>query len=875
MAGALRHTTISEFIYYSERCSWFSLVVCVNQNNWILNMKNCSPSSTPVSLTSSPCSSPTSTKDDAANNKKNIQYVTAMFASSAISCLPVPDAEVSVLPIHKELDPLFEKHEKHIKPKPKETDFREKLFPILKRFCCSSSGSTTMTTTTPPAPPEPSSSTTMATPSAITTTTTVASDTAVASSSSSSSVTEYACWRRNHEGYDLWLAKERLWQPESMGVWDAWGQKPDIAFLVYQHHEPIGSKKRKVSTGKTPQQQQLEQQEKEKEVIPDAEKLVAVIGVIELKSDGKSVAEAENQLTVYLGNCVAWSCRCRAKWNEDNFKGLTLSPSFSSEVSITLKPAPEKWERSLRRNEHAAKEQLANSVLSYLKYVNTRFKSFVDVRKQQQQQQQQHSNSPAIPWIPNPTSPNIHLLSLSGFRHGFLYGTDNEQSAIQFANKGCEGSCATAMKKIFGGRDEGSQLPQQQHQDSSSSSSSSGNSQRCNPAACSVSSLNSIPPPLAQPMHIPYAAVFGSDNAVTMTTTLSNSTTTTMTSPNIAAGAFPSGVQCQYYIKWVNALVDANIQPSTCRFGKAILQFPNGRQSLWKLGIINLIDDRDYNRFTISKYHGPSLDHFLLTLNLTTTSHVWWSNNQAIREQFKRDICDVVWELFDKFELCHNDIRPANICFSDDPPPGRFQLIDWDYMSQAKACTTGKAAVKDGRYPCAGQSAVLLTAGQLILVVFIIEKGVKFDGQQLTEQLIKDKKASWWEPLPPQISTQPKNGDISSSCCCHSAFHEWVKSKGEVVKDVVNKIDSVSRKIIRVFNIDSFNWDAFITQLLTPVKDPLNVPNQLLQTQSSSLTAPVFPASEVEVKNTSAQLPPTAASSSLSTWLSCLQLEIT
>ena len=196
----------------------------------------------------------------------------------------------------------------------------------------------------------------------------------------------------------------------------------------------------------------------------------------------------------------------------------------------------------------------------------------MDVRKQQQQQQQQHSNSPAIHWIPNPTSPNIHLLSLSGFRHGFLYGTDNEQSAIQFANKGCEGSCATAMKKIFGGRDEGSPLPHQQHQDSSSSSSSSssGNSQRCNPAACSVSSLNSIPPPLAQPMHIPYAAPFGSDMVPRMTTMLSSSTTTTMRAPNTAAvGAIPSGVQCQYYIKWVNALVDADIQSSTNRFGKA------------------------------------------------------------------------------------------------------------------------------------------------------------------------------------------------------------------------------------------------------------------------------------------------------------------
>ena len=464
-------------------------------------MKNCSASSTP--------SSPTSTTDDACN-KNNIQYVRAMFASSAnqIPWEPAPDVRVSDESTHNELVQLFVKHDKHAMPKPKETDFREELFPMLKRFCCSSSGSTTTTTTTtttppaPPAPAEPSSTTTMATPSDITTTTTVASDTAVASSSSSSSssssVTEYACCRRNYEGYDLWLAKERLWQPESMGVWDAWGQKPDFSFLVYHHHEPIASKKRKVSTGKTPQQQQ--QQEKEKEVIPDAGKLVAVIGVIELKRVGKSVAEAENQLTVYLGNCVAWSCRYHAQWDDGK---LQRAPSFASEVSITLKPAPEKWERSLSRNESDDKKQLAYSVLSYLKYVNTRFESLVDVRTNS-------PATPAVPWIPYPASPNIHLLSLSGFRHGFLYGTDNEQSAIQFANKG---SCATAMKNRFGDRDEGSQLPHQQHQDSSSSSSSSssGNSQPCNPRAA-VSSFASfysipLPPPPAQPVHIPYAYI--------------------------------------------------------------------------------------------------------------------------------------------------------------------------------------------------------------------------------------------------------------------------------------------------------------------------------------------------------------------------------
>jgi len=179
-------------------------------------------------------------------------------------------------------------------------------------------------------------------------------------------------------------------------------------------------------------------------------------------------------------------------------------------------------------------------------------------------------------------------------------------------------------------------------------------------------------------------------------------------------------------------------------------------------------------------------------------------------------------------------------------------------MSPAKKCPIDSvAAKKDGRYPCAGKSAKLLSAGQLILVVFIIEKGVKFDGKNFTEQLIKDKKASWWEP--PPLEYQPEEDDTSS--ICYSAFHDWVKSKGNVVKDVVHKIAFVSNQQFSA--LPSFNWNDFITQLLPLVKDPL-------PTQFTSPTAPASSSSVVKVNITSAQLPLAASSSSLPTWLSFL-----
>ena len=103
-----------------------------------------------------------------------------------------------------------------------------------------------------------------------------------------------------HDGYDLWAAKEYLWQPELWGVRNAWRQKPDLAFLVYKHHEPVAdtraSKKRKVSIV-----EQHQHQEVEEKLLPDPKNFVAVIGVIELKKGGKNVAEnqndAENQLS--------------------------------------------------------------------------------------------------------------------------------------------------------------------------------------------------------------------------------------------------------------------------------------------------------------------------------------------------------------------------------------------------------------------------------------------------------------------------------------------------------------------------------------------------------------------------------------------------
>jgi hypothetical protein len=166
----------------------------------------------------------------------------------------------------------------------------------------------------------------------------------------------------------------------------------------------------------------------------------------------------------------------------------------------------------------------------------------------------------------------------------------------------------------------------------------------------------------------------------------------------------------------VNALVDSRVAEFSDKY-KAYLfcGFP-----VSDLGISSVFFDASGNRIVVSRWHGKSLHQLLLTSNFTER---WTSTEDStLRQNFKEDVCDVVYKLLCKY-ICHCDIRPANICVNSKD---RFQLIDWDCMSTTnppRGPIGKEVAKKDGRYPCAVKSQVLLTMGQLILVVFIIEKG--------------------------------------------------------------------------------------------------------------------------------------------------------
>jgi hypothetical protein len=94
----------------------------------------------------------------------------------------------------------------------------------------------------------------------------------------------------------------------SLGFKSSWGQQLDLAFVVTKKSQPDLTEK-------------------------DAS-LVAVIGVIELKKLSANFEEAERQLTVYLGNCVAPSCRCNGKWNRTEFRGLALCPELITKILL-------------------------------------------------------------------------------------------------------------------------------------------------------------------------------------------------------------------------------------------------------------------------------------------------------------------------------------------------------------------------------------------------------------------------------------------------------------------------------------------------------------------------------------------------------------
>ena len=119
---------------------------------------------------------------------------------------------------------------------------------------------------------------------------------------------------------------------------------------------------------------------------------------------------------------------------------------------------------------------------------------------------------------------------------------------------------------------------------------------------------------------------------------------------------------------------------------------------------------------------------------------------------------------------------------------GTFSVIDWDTASRfLRSSPIGTDTFDiDGRYPGSGTHFYLLTAGQLLLVVYQLR--TPEPGFHDFEDTVSKLGRGWWADSSSKSSTSTKEERMMKK-----VFHAWMRDQPEVVRDVAAACGEVKR----------------------------------------------------------------------------------
>jgi hypothetical protein len=280
--------------------------------------------------------------------------------------------------------------------------------------------------------------------------------------------------------------------------------------------------------------------------------------------------------------------------------------------------------------------------------------------------------------------------------------------------------------------------------------------------------------------------------------------------------------ETEVILKWVPVLLDVNVNASTLTmeaiFGFVTQEFSQLMRSpylqIWK---------KEGGRISVMRNVGDDLPHFKNKQNANDWPTIWNEN----KRRFKIDVCDLLYEVLSK-KYVHTDVRASNICvkLSQLPVTSVWTIIDWDY---ATLFCIDRCALNDGRYPGWGTCFYVLTAAQLIIVVFFLSHyEIKF---QALDKAVQTSGHTWWKNPEVdnkgarQISAMAEDGNhllvpgcantsYESSEQLRVKFHRWVQGASTVVQQVVYSVADQASMNKLENSLKKDGWEIFIKNLL-------------------------------------------------------------
>jgi hypothetical protein len=194
---------------------------------------------------------------------------------------------------------------------------------------------------------------------------------------------------------------------------------------------------------------------------------------------------------------------------------------------------------------------------------------------------------------------------------------------------------------------------------------------------------------------------------------------------------------------------------------------------------------------------------------------------------FSLQVCAVLWDVLRKGYV-HNDIRSSNICVKTHTPHSsawNFTIVDWDAVRRT-GDKNAVVCVNDGRYPLAGKQSYVLTAAQLILVVFFLSSSFQHVSDFENEVM---KGMDWWshdgDTSEPTNKRQRKNKSPATDnppitqSNMKTCFHTWVLKRGGIIRQIVENISSATPLTLARLDLRiETHWEFFVNYLLNITK---------------------------------------------------------